>query len=234
MKPRILVPVLAALACVSVSLIAQGGGSAAGQPNALTAQEQQQGWMLLFDGKTLDKWDVTPELAKVWKVVDGTIKADLSDAGGTLLTKEEFDNFALKVEFRAHPDINSGIMLRNPKRGEKPAAGQKPVPGYELQIRDRNPGNYSSGDFLTGSVVNVGKAPHDVKIKPNAWNTIEATVNGDHFTVVFNGQKVVDARDARRASGTIGLQPAHPEDVRHASLEFRNLKVRRLKGGATN
>lgn len=210
---------LAAMMALSVTAWAQNG--AAGAANTLTAQEQKDGWILLFDGKTLDKWNVTPALAKVWKVSDGAIKADLSDAGGTMLTKDTFDNFVLKVEVRAHPDINSGIILRSPAPGDKPA-------GYELQIRDRNPGNYSSGDFLTGSVVNVSKAPHDVKIIPNQWNTIEATVDGDHFVVVFNGKKVADGRDARRKSGHIGLQLAHPEDVRHASLEFRNIKIRRL------
>jgi hypothetical protein len=233
MSLRTLVLVFTAIVSVSTPAWTQNGNNA-GRPNELTAKEQQEGWMLLFDGKTLDKWDVTPELAKVWKVVDGTIKADLSGDGGTLLSKEEFANFALKVEFRAHADINSGIILRSPRRGETPASGQKPVPGYELQIRDRNPGNYSSGDFLTGSVVNVSKAPHDVKIIPGQWNTIEAVVNGDHFEVTFNGRKVADGRDSRRASGVLGLQLAHPEDVRHASLEFRNLKVRRLPKAATN
>jgi hypothetical protein len=230
MKARILMPVIAALVCVGTYVSAQSGAAA---PNTLTAQEQKEGWILLFDGKTLDKFDVTPELAKVYKVADGAIKADLSDAGGTMLTKEDFDNFVLKVEVRAHPDINSGIILRSPRRGSTPA-GEKPVPGYELQIRDRNPGNYSSGDFLTGSVVGVSKAPHDVKIIPNQWNTIEATVNGDHFVVVFNGKKVADGHDKRRASGAIGLQLAHPEDVRHANLEFRNLKIRRLSKATTN
>lgn len=213
---------LAAMMALSVTVWAQNGSSSAA--NTLTAQEQKDGWILLFDGKTLEKWNVTPALAKVWKVSDGAIKADLSDAGGTMLTKDTFDNFVLKVEVRAHPDINSGIILRSPAAGTKDPQG----PGYELQIRDRNPGNYSSGDFLTGSVVNVSKAPHDVKIIPNQWNTIEATVDGDHFVVVFNGKKVADGRDARRKSGHIGLQLAHPEDVRHASLEFRNLKIRRL------
>jgi hypothetical protein len=52
--------------------------------------------------------------------------------------------------------------------------------------------------------------------------------------VTFNGRKVADGRDSRRASGVLGLQLAHPEDVRHASLEFRNLKVRRLPKAATN
>jgi hypothetical protein len=226
MRRALVLTVGAAAVCLSISARAQNGeGSAA---NTLTKQEQQQGWMLLFDGKTLDKWNVTPALAKVFKVSDGAIKADLSDAGGTMLTKDSFDNFVLKVEVRAHPDINSGIILRSPPPRDASAAGEKQTPGYELQIRDRNPGNYSSGDFLTGSVVNVSKAPHDVKIIPNQWNTIEATVDRDHFVVVFNGKKVADGRDSRRASGHIGLQLAHPEDVRHASLEFRNLKIRRL------
>ena len=224
----------AAAVCLSASIWAQGGGRTSAHANALTSREQQEGWMLLFDGNTLDKWIVTPALAKVFKVANGAIKADLSDAGGTMLTKDTFDNFVLKVEVRAHPDINSGIILRSPAPRPAPAPREKPAPdpegpGYELQIRDRNPGNYSSGDFLTGSVVNVSKAPHDVKILPNQWNTIETTVNGDHFVVVFNGKKVADGRDARRKSGHIGLQLAHPEDVRHASLEFRNLKVKRLK-----
>ena len=213
---------LAVMMALSAAVWAQNGSGAA---NTLTAQEQKEGWILLFDGKSLDKWNVTPALAKVFKVSDGAIKADLSDAGGTMLTKDTFDNFVLRVEFRAHPDINSGIILRSPAPA---TGGEKPIPGYELQIRDRNPGNYSSGDFLTGSVVNVSKAPHDVKIIPNQWNTIEATVNGDHFVVLFNGKKVADGRDARRKSGHIGLQLAHPEDVRHASLEFRSIKIRRL------
>lgn len=228
---------LAIATAVSVALCAsawaQNSTRSGGQPNTLTSQEKQEGWILLFDGRTLDQWNVTPALAKVWKVVDGAIKTDAKAGGGTLLTKEEFSNFALKAEFRAHPDINSGIILRSPAPRPAPAPGEKPTPqpggpGYELQIRDRNPGNYSAGDFLTGSVVNVGKAPHDAKIVPDQWNTIEATVNGDHFVVILNGRKVVDAHDSRRASGRIGLQLAHPEDVTHADIEFRNLKLRRL------
>ena len=231
MKQTTFMWALVAMIGLSVTTWAQNGNRMGGHANMLTAQEQKEGWILLFDGKSLDKWNVTPALAKVFKASDGAIKADLSDAGGTLLTKDTFNNFVLRVEFRAHPDINSGIILRSPAPQPPAAAGEKPVreaPGYELQIRDRNPGNYSSGDFLTGSVVNVSKAPHDVKIIPNEWNTIEATVDGDHFVVVFNGKKVADGHDSKRASGHIGLQLAHPEDVRHASLEFRNIRVKRL------
>ena len=209
--------------CLSASVLAQKGGA----PNTLTDQEKKEGWVLLFDGKTLDQFNVTPNLAKVFNVVDGAIKTDAKAGGGTMYTKQEFTNFVLKAEFRAHPDINSGIILRQPP---PPPPGQKPTGGggYEIQIRDRNPGNYSAGDFLTGSVVNVSKAPHDVKILPNQWNTMEMTADGDHLVVVYNGKKVADGHDSRRPSGTIGLQLAHPEDVTHADIEFRNLKIKKL------
>ena len=232
-QTRVMCAALAAAMCLTVAVRAQNGARMGGHANVLTAQEQKEGWTLLFDGRSLEKWDVTPALAKVFKVGEGSIKVDLSDAGGTLLTKDTFDNFILKVEFKAHPDINSGIILRAAPPRPRPAPGEKPAPipggpGYELQIRDKNPGNYTGGEFLTGSIVDVVKAPHDAKILPNQWNTLEATVTGDHFVVVFNGKKVADGHDAKRASGHIGLQLAHPEDARDTPIEFRNIKIRRL------
>ena len=229
---RLLLSAIAVGLCVSA--FAQERRNAAAQANTLTPQEKQEGWTLLFDGKTLEGWNVTPNLAKVWKVENGAIKTDAKAGSGTMYTNKEYTNFALRAEFRADPQINSGIILRQPLPQPPPPAGQKPTPppggaGYELQIRDKNPGNYSGGDYLTGSIVNVAKAPADVKILPGQWNTIEATVDGDHFVVVYNGKKVADGRDARRSSGTIGLQLAHPEDATDANIEFRNLKIKPLK-----
>ena len=47
--------------------------------------------------------------------------------------------------------------------------------------------------------------------------------------LLYNGKKVVDVRDSRRSTGGIGLQSAHPEDPAGAFVEFRNLKIKRLK-----
>ena len=226
---RILVMLLMLGLCIGWSQEKKGrkgrGGAA---PNTLTAEEQQQGFELLFDGKSLDKFDVAPGQEKIFHVVDGAIKTDSSGAGGTLLTKENYANFIIKAEFRASPEVNSGIMLRNPRPGasgsKKGGGGQ----GYELQIRDKDPGNYSGGSFLTGSIVNVAKAPADAKIKPGEWNTVECTVDGDHMVVIYNGRTVADGHDSKLTNGAVGLQLAHPEDARGADIEFRNLKVKRL------
>ena len=188
--------------------------------NTLTAAEQKEGYELLFDGKTLDKFVVPPDQVKVWRVMNGVIHNDQTAPGATLLTKEDFANFVIKAEFRAHPAVNSALMLRQ---------GRPQPAGYELQIRDKLLTDRTGGSYLTGSIVNVQNAPEGTKIIPNQWNTFEATLNGDHIVVMYNGARVVDVHDKRRPTGAIGLQSAHPEDPAGASIEFRNLKIKRLK-----
>jgi 3-keto-disaccharide hydrolase len=208
---------LVGLSFVTASpVVAQQGGA----PNTLSAAEQKDGFELLFDGKSLDKFIVPPDQVKVWRVVNAVIRNEQAAPGATILTKEDFANFVLRAEFRAHPAVNSALMLRQ---------GRPQPAGYELQIRDKLLTDRTGGSFLTGSIVNVQNAPEGTKIIPGQWNTFEATLNGDHIVVLYNGARVVDVRDARRTTGAIGLQSAHPEDPAGAFVEFRNLKVKRLK-----
>ena len=208
---------LVGLSLITASPVVAQQGSA---PNTLSAAEQKDGFELLFDGKSLDKFIVPPDQVKVWRVVNGVIRNEQAAPGATILTKEDFGNFVVRAEFRAHPAVNSALMLRQ---------GRPQPAGYELQIRDKLLTDRTGGSFLTGSIVNVQNAPEGTKIIPGQWNTFEATLNGDHIVVLYNGAKVVDVRDARRTTGAIGLQSAHPEDPAGAFVEFRNLRIKRLK-----
>ena len=207
--------------------VCSGWGQTQSAANQLTAEEKRDGFTLLFDGKSLDGWDLRPGQEAVWRVVDGVIENDQSPPGATVLTKQDFANFVLKAEFRAHPGINSALMLRQRRQGSGSAATAGAISGYELQIRDKLLEN-RPGAYLTGSIVEVARAPADATIVPDQWNTFEVTMNGDHLVVLYNGRKVVDAHDARLASGAIGLQSAHPVDPPGAKVEFRNLKIKRL------
>jgi hypothetical protein len=212
--------ILSGLGLVLITTLTLAAQQASSAPNGLSAAEQKDGFELLFDGKSLDKFIVPPDQVKVWRVVNGVIRNEQAAPGATILTKEDFANFVVKAEFRAHPNVNSALMLR----------GGRPQPaGYELQIRDKLLTDRTGGSFLTGSIVNVQNAPEGTRIIPDQWNTFEATLNGDHIVVLYNGAKVIDVRDARRTTGAIGLQSAHPEDPAGAFVEFRNLKVKRLK-----
>ncbi len=204
----------------ATSAVALAGAQARDSVNVLTAQEQKDGFELLFNGHDLSKFDMPAGQEKVWKVVNGVIRNEQAAPGATLLSKEDFANFVLKAEFRAHAAVNSALMLRQ---------GRPQPAGYELQIRDKLLTDRTGGSYLTGSIVNVQNAPEGTKILPDRWNSFEVTVNGDHILVLYNGTKVVDVRDSRRQSGAIGLQSAHPEDPAGAFVEFRNLKIKRLK-----
>jgi hypothetical protein len=212
--------VFACFAVLSFMAVIPVGAQQGNAADTLTAAEQKDGFELLFDGKSLDKFIVPADQTKVWRVVNGVIRNEQAAPGATILTKEDFGNFVVKAEFRAHPAVNSALMLRQ---------GRPQPAGYELQIRDKLLTDRTGGSFLTGSIVNVQNAPEGTKIVPGQWNTFEATLNGDHIVVLYNGAKVVDVHDARRSTGAIGLQSAHPEDPAGAFVEFRNLKVKRLK-----
>lgn len=182
--------------------------------NLLTAQEKKEGWQLLFDGKSLTGWQgrptFAPESAGDWTVAGGAIVC-----GGTkpswLSSDASFGDYELKVQFRGPAAVNSGVFLRSRKEG------QPHVTGYELQIWDYQPQGY-----LTGSLVGSVKAG-PVKIKGGEWNQFEVSARGDHFVVVLNGQKVLDARDSKHASGVIGFQCQLEQRI-----EFRGVKIRPL------
>lgn len=179
--------------------------------NTLSAAETQQGWRLLFDGKSLNGWDqrttADPEAKPDWSVQNNALLC-----GGTapswISTADSFSNYVLKLQFRGPQLVNSGVFLRSQKEG------QPHITGYELQIWDTQPDGYNTGSFV-GTV----KAP-PATIIGDQWNQYEITAIGDHFVIVLNGKQVLDTHDAQHASGVIGLQ-CQPEQ----RIEFRNLKL---------
>jgi hypothetical protein len=229
-----------AVAFVSMSAHCFAQTSPRPAPNTLTAEEEAQGFQLLFDGKSLTAFDVGPS-EKRWTVVNGAIKTDSTQGGGRISTKEEFANFVLKTEFRADPHIHAHLWLRRGSTRRATVASPAAVAsaggraagttsgggGYELQIKDADPRG-TSGANITGSLTNVGAAPPGTRILPGVWNTLEVTMDNQHLIVVYNGTKTVDAHDSRSATGHIGLELATPEDAPGENIEFRNLKVKRL------
>lgn len=180
--------------------------AAAAPPNTLTAQESSEGWQLLFDGRSLHGWEPHGNAAD-WSVKDGAL-ACAATAPSWLGTSATFSNFVLELDFRGAEKVNSGVFLRSQKEG------QPHITGYELQIWDYQPAGYSTGS-LVGSV----KAS-PTKILPDQWNHYRVTAKGDHFVIELNGKTLIDAHDAKHASGVIGFQ-CQP----HNPIEFRSVKL---------
>jgi hypothetical protein len=178
--------------------------------NTLSPVESKAGWTLLFDGRSLSGFSPTGEAD--WKVEDGTITA--TKGVGFLVTKQMYGNFELKAEFWPDKSVNSGIFLR---------CADGPVNAmacYEVNIFDAH------AEFPTGSINNVKTVLPDRPNTTEKWNTFEVTAEGSHIVLKLNGKTTVDARDERRAGGTIALQ----EGGANASgvVKFRNVKIRPL------
>src|SRR5207253_10697143 len=156
-----------------------------------TRKESADGWMLLFDGKSLNGWE--PHVGGDWKVEDGALVCPGTTAGW-LGTSESFSNYVLKLEFRGAEKVNSGVFLRSQKEG------QPHITGYELQIWDYQPAGYNTGS-LVGSV----KAS-PTKILADAWNQYEITASGDHFVVQLNRITILDGHDSRSEERRVGKE----------------------------
>ncbi|MEP6948504.1 MAG: DUF1080 domain-containing protein [Ginsengibacter sp.] len=86
-------------------------------PNNLTAYEKQNGWQLLFDGKTSKGWrgaykKTFPEIE--WEIKNGAIRVLGSQGkeggnGGDIVTTGEYTSFDLSFEFKLTPGANSGV-----------------------------------------------------------------------------------------------------------------------------
>ncbi|MDX1531458.1 MAG: DUF1080 domain-containing protein, partial [Rhodothermales bacterium] len=84
--------------------------------NALTTAEAADGWTLLFDGADLSAWRAYAggDVPAGWRVDDGAIHFDptVEGGGGDIVTREEYGDFELALEWKLSPCGNSGIFYR--------------------------------------------------------------------------------------------------------------------------
>ena len=117
-----------ALGCLALAATVASCGSNANKKAAAdstaTAQAQapaeDEGWTVIFDGKTLDGWrgyDKTGVPA-AWTVEDGAIKingsgmgeAGAQDGGDLIYANKKFKNFELEFEYKVDKGANSGVF----------------------------------------------------------------------------------------------------------------------------
>ena len=184
--------------------------AAAAAPKPLTEAELADGWISLFDGKTLFGWKAHSKAD--WAVKDGAIRVSGGEKG-LLCTSVQFDNYVLKCDFRAAKNTNSGLFLRT---AAVPGMDDIKTKCYELNIAP--PDN----PFPTGGFVGRLKGK-EVPEKAGEWQSFEATLDGSKCTVKLNGETVLEYTDPAPAHrGYIGLQ------LNTGEVEFKNIKLKPL------
>jgi hypothetical protein len=203
--------------------------------NQLTADEQKEGFVSLFNGKDLTGWTGG---AKGYLVRDGLLIVDPAEAAGSpgnLYTQQEYGDFIFRFEFRLTPGANNGVGIRVPKGGHASSDGM------EIQILDHDSPRYRGWlhDYQRhGSIYGVVPAKTGYLKPVGEWNYEEITAKGKQITVKLNGATIVDA-DIQKASTPKTLDGQKHPGLQQTSgylgfcghgdyLELRNLRIKSL------
>ena len=177
----------------------------------LSLDEIKEGWISLFDGKSLFGWDVST--ISNWHVEDDTIVVD-SGEKSLLLTPYDLDDFELRCDFHLSAGGNIVLFLRTALNAANPATDT-----YELNICDSHP------THKTGSLV-ARHIAENVPAVEGAWHNFRVLCDGPRIQVWLDGQQIVDFTDtseAVRLTGRLGLQ------MNQGRAAYRNVCIRPLK-----
>lgn len=242
---------VAALALVSVLLGCASAGGAQGAPAAtapaatapaVTAPAAQDtgGWQSLFDGRSLSAWRgyQASDLPAGWKVADGAfMKAGTT---GDIVTKAQFGDFELELEWKIARGGNAGIFYRATE--EYPRVYWSATE-YQL-LDDANAADGRNRLTSAGAAYGLYPAPEGVLKPAGEWNHTRIVARGTHVEHWLNGQKLLEydygspdweakvkaskfaawPNYGRAPRGHIGIQGDH-----NGELWFRNVRVRELR-----
>ena len=210
-------------------------------PNTLTQQENEEGFILLFDGETTTGWrsyngDSFPD---GWVVEEGALRCIAGTRGGDIVYDKAFKDFHLKVDWKISEGGNSGIFYLGRELPGRPI--WHTAPEFQVLDNDRHPDAERGvdGNRKAAALYDIlPPAPQNTR-PAGEWNTAEVIVYNGTVFHRQNGEDVLEYHLGTPAweekvknskfdvelfgkytEGVIGLQD-HSDDV-----WFRNIKIR--------
>lgn len=193
---------------------------------AAEKEEDEDGWVTIFDGESLDGWKIN-ENSETWELRGGMLVANGDRSHIFYVGEDEpFVNFELKVEVRTEKNSNGGIYFHT--RFQETGW---PKYGHEAQVNN----TYTSDPKKSGSLYGVVDVTEQ-HIEDGEWWTEHVIVKGRHITIKLDDEVVVDYEEPegkeafsddferRLGSGTFALQGHDPG----STVYYRNIRVKRL------
>jgi hypothetical protein len=203
------------------------------------AQESKTKWRVLFDGTSLDAWRgyKTDKVPSGWRIADGLLVKDASV--GDIVSKDEFGDFELELEWKIAEAGNSGIFYRGTEEYDHIYWS---APEYQL-LDDIKAADNKTRLTCAGAAYALYPSPAG-HLKPvGEWNRTRIIAKGSHVEHWLNGVKLLEyelwspeweakvksskfamyPNFGRAKKGHIGLQGDHS-----GALAFRNIRVREI------
>lgn len=204
-----------------------------------SGRADDQGWVPLFDGKSLDGWKVNGGHAS-YKVEDGAIVGTTVEGSpNTFLCKGPFQDFELELEVKCDPRLNSGVQVRShvyqkddPDPKNRARAGVVYGPQCEIARKETGTAGRFYDEGRRGKWLDDLKAEAKDAFKDDDWNQYKIVVQGNRYRSWVNGVAASDLTDDSDQSGLIGLQ-VHGigKEQGPYQVRWRNVRIRELKPG---
>jgi hypothetical protein len=193
---------------------------------------QEEGFVSLFDGKSLDQWIGNKSS---YLVKDGNLVIEpQGGGGGNLYTEKEYENFVLRFEFQLTPGANNGLGIHAPLTGDAAYLGK------ELQILDNESEKYASLQPYQyhGSVYGVIPAKRGFLRPVGEWNQQEVRVQHPRITVILNGEVILEGNYLEASKNGTLDHKEHPGLLRSRGhigflghgdvVRFRNIRIKEI------
>lgn len=174
------------LVAFAMLIMAGGCQTSTGQAEKENQKDQNEdGFVRIFDGKTLNNWDGKPDY---WRVENGNLVGEETSVTSPLLKANTFaiwkggqpGDFELKAEYRISKDGNSGVNYRSDEVKDVPFA----LKGYQIDIDGQN--NYTGQNYEERKRTTLAYRGQKVTIPEftgtmeshmanNAWKSAEIT-----------------------------------------------------------
>jgi hypothetical protein len=145
-------------------------------------------WKVLFDGKSMDAWrgyrsDGVPS---GWQIVGGALSKDTPTAD--IMSKEQFGDFELELEWKIGEAGNSGIFYRATEEYNRVYWS---APEYQL-LDDIKAADNKTRLTCAGALYALYPSPAG-HLKPiGEWNTTKIVAKGAHVEHWLNGVKLLE------------------------------------------
>ena len=211
-------------------------GLALGGLSLVNAQDGD-GWVSLFDGKSLDGWVIKSGEA-TYKIdgdaILGTTKAKSPNT--FLCTEKLYGDFELEFEVKCANELNSGCQIRSALRDPDGKYGGR-VNGPQVEI-EASKENGAEAGYVYGEGLQGGWRTSKEDLKPHKnfkdgeWNKFRIVAKGSTIETWINGTKITKLVDDEiyktHPKGFIGLQVHGVGDKGPFEVRWRKLRIKEL------
>jgi hypothetical protein len=200
---------------------------------------QGDGWRALFDGKSMAAWRgfKSDALPAGWRVADGVLGKD--GAVADIISREQFADFELELDWRIGEAGNSGIFYRGTEEYDRI---YWTAPEYQL-LDDVKGADNKTRLTCAGAAYALYPSPAG-HLKPvGEWNRARIVARGPHVEHWLNGVKLLQYEQGsadwnakvaaskfkdwpnfgRATRGHLAIQGDH-----EGALAFRNIRIRTI------